>query len=406
MNKYITITSFAGFGVLLYLIIINALSLPEAFLWFFKIVILFVFYKYQSKVAGIKRIDKFGLVILFLFIIWQIIGFIRGSFDAGNNYWIWKCILNNLLVTLFYIVILYASNPLWVSKIYHLYWKYFILLSAIAIIFLGNPLFVNYLPYSTMLLFWPAIPKKNKYLLIFIVAYFFILNSQRNDLAKIAFAVLCGLVVCRLYKYIPVFLFKIFHIVLLILPFVFIWLAVYADFNVFKFDEYIKGDYTATRTEDGKTVKEDLLSDTRTFIYKNTFFTINEYDAWIIGRNTAHGDEGYNPYIDQQTGTKGRYGNEVGITNILLWYGLIGAFLYFVLYARASYLAIYRSKNSYMKIIGIYTSFLWLWSFIWEKCLFETFYLMNIIFIGICLSSSFRNMTNLEFRKWINGIFK
>lgn len=407
MKKEIKYTTWASFGVILHIIIYFALKLPEPALWAMRMIILFVLYIFCTKVISLKRIDKIGLFILYAFILWQIISFIRGTFDAGSNYWIWKGMTNNLLVALFYITILYATNPIWVCNTYRLLWKYFIILSIIAIIFCRDPLIVNYLPYSTMLLFWPAIPKKNKYLLLIIVLYFFILNTQRNDLAKIAFAVFCGLIVYRLYKYIPLILFKISHIILLIIPFVFILLAVFADFNIFKFDEYIKGEHKVTRVENGETVEEDLLADTRTFIYRNTFYTLNKYDAWITGRNTAHGDEGFSSFINQETGTKGRYGNEVGIMNILLWYGIIGVLLYFILYARASYLAIYKSNNSYMKIIGIYTAFLWCWSFIWECCLFEMFYMMNIIFIGIGLSSSFRNMTNKEFKTWIiKGIYR
>lgn len=406
MKKEIKYTAWAGFGVILHIIIYFALKLPEPALWAMRMIILFVLYIFCTKVISLKRIDKIGLFILYAFILWQIISFIRGTFDAGSNYWIWKGMTNNLLVALFYITILYASNPIWVCNTYRLLWKYFIILSIIAIIFCRDPLIVNYLPYSTMLLFWPAIPKKNRYLLLIIVLYFFILNTQRNDLVKIAFAAFCGLIVYRLYKYTPLILFKISHIILLIIPFVFILLAVFADFNIFKFDEYIKGEHKVTRVENGETVEEDLLADTRTFIYRNTFYTLNKYDAWITGRNTAHGDEGFSSFINQETRTKGRYGNEVGIMNILLWYGIIGVLLYFILYARASYLAIYKSNNSYMKIIGIYTAFLWCWSFIWECCLFEMFYMMNIIFIGIGLSSSFRNMTNKEFKAWIiKGIY-
>lgn len=406
MRKEIKYTAWCGLGVLLYIILYYGLKLSEPVSWAMRIAILFILYKNSSKVINFKQIDRTGFIVLLLFILWQIISFIRGSIDAENNYWIWKNMTNNLLVAFFYIFIVYATNTTWISTFYKLQWKFFIILLAAAILLCKDPIIVNYLPYTTMFLFWPSIPKKCKIILLFIALYFFIFNTQRNDIAKILFAIFCGLIVYKSYNIIPSFLIKLSHLILLSAPFLFISLAIYANFNIFKFNEYISGDHNVTRVENGETIEEDLLADTRTFIFKNTFYTLNKYDKWIIGRNTAHGDEGFSSFIDTKTGIKGRYGNEVGILNILLWHGLIGVLLYFCLYARASYLAIYRSKNVYMKIIGIYTAFLWCWSFIWERCLFEMFYLMNIIFIGICLSKTFRNMTNLEFSNWIRTIYK
>lgn len=407
MKKEIKYTAWAGFGVLLHIIIYNALKLPEPALWAMRIIILFILYKFSNKVISYGQIDKIGLITLILFMSWQIISFIRGSFDAGNNYWIWKNITTNLLISLFYIFILYATNPLWVSYTYKLLWNNFFILLIIGFIFCKDPLIVNYLPYSTMLLLWPAIPQKHKYRLLLIIFFFLITNTQRNDLAKIIFALLCGIIIYKLYQYIPTNALKYFHFLLLVTPFILLALAIHTKFNVFRFEDYIKGEHIVNRTENGISKEENLLTDTRTFIYQNTFYTMNKYDSWLWGRNTAHGDEGFSSYIDRDTGIKGRNGNEVGILNILLWHGLLGVTLNFILYARASFLAIYKSKNKYLKIIGIYTAFLWCWGFIWERCLFEMFYLMNIIFIGICLSSTFRKMTNMEFKKWVvNCIYK
>lgn len=210
-------------------------------------------------------------------------------------------------------------------------------------------------------------------------------------------------------KIIPSWFFKCIHAVLLVLPIVLLSLGVSGKFNVFKMDEYIKGNYELkAKGSDGQYYKDNLKADTRTAIYENVFYTMNKYNAWITGRSPAFGDEGplwVDRGKDETTKLIGRYGNEVGILDILLWYGLIGVILFFLMYIRASYLAIYKSRSIYMKGIGIYTAFLWTWSFIWEKPLFETFFMMNIIFLGVCFSQPFRMMTNKDMQQWVKGIF-
>ena len=200
MRKEIKYTAWCGLGVLLYIILYYGLKLSEPVSWAMRIAILFILYKNSSKVINIKQIDRTGFIVLLLFILWQIISFIRGSIDAENNYWIWKNMTNNLLVAFFYIFIVYATNTTWINTFYKLQWKFFIILLAAAILLCKDPIIVNYLPYTTMFLFWPSIPKKCKIILLFIALYFFIFNTQRNDIAKILFAIFCGLIVYKSYN--------------------------------------------------------------------------------------------------------------------------------------------------------------------------------------------------------------
>jgi len=56
----------------------------------------------------------------------------------------------------------------------------------------GTPLNLNYVPYSTMMIFIGVIPNRQKLFLISIVIFFFLANFQRNDLIKILVTVLIG----------------------------------------------------------------------------------------------------------------------------------------------------------------------------------------------------------------------
>ena len=224
---------------------------------------------------------------------------------------------------------------------------------------------------------------------------------------KIIVAASIGLFISYFYRIFPKMI-RIVHIALLSSPFIFLWLGVSGEFNVLKMDDYIKGEHTQKRTnEEGQLVDVSLTGDTRTFIYENVFYTLNHHKDWIFGRSPAFGDEGvYNFWgTDEKTGIKGRYGNEVGIMDILLWDGVIGVIIYFLMFFRASYLAIYKSRSRYVKGVGLYVAYLWLMSFIWEKPMFETFYMMDLVLLGLCFSNKFRQMNDREVEIWVRGIF-
>lgn len=401
-------TIWAGFSVMLYILIIDLLKLPEVFLWIAQITILLIFFKGIKNFCPTYNIDKIGRILVLLFIGWLILGFIR-SIDDCQSYWEWKNSIGNFLKTLFFIVIFLATNPYWPQGIYKLFWKCYLPLIILCLIGFSNYTVPYYLSYSTLLLFFPIIPKQKRWILLSIVCIFAIYQEQRNDLAKIAIAMTIGGGLYIFGKKIPSFLFKTIHTILMILPIILLYLGASGYFNVFKMDEYIKKDYTRQTTDyKGESYQDDLKADTRTFIYVNVTYTLTKYDAWICGRNTAFGDEG--PIEVQREGSekfglKGRYGNEVQIMNLLLWYGIISSILYFLIYLRASYLAIYKSNSITMKGIGIYTAFLWVWSFIWEVTNIEIYFMMNIIFLGMCFSKTFLKMNDSDFKYWIYPIF-
>lgn len=398
----------AAFCVQLYMLLELYFKLPGVILWGIQISILTIFYRGIKKYQD-PQIDRFGMILVYVFIGWMFFGFFRACSDA-SGYWMWKYVVRNLILSAFFIVILLSSNILFVRGVYRLFWRYFLPLILIAVLILKIPTSLNYLPYSTLLLFWGALPKRQRWILLGIVVFFFAINEQRNDIAKIIAAIITGISITYFYAIIPQKAFKVTRLCLLSAPLILLSLAVSGTFNVFKMDEYMKGDYKQqVKNADGELVEDNLKADTRTFLFQNVFYTMNKYDAWIMGRNTAWGDEGLiGGFMEEgkaDTGYKGRYGNEVGILDILLWYGVIGVILYFLLYIRASYLAIYKSRNKYATGIGIYTAFLWCWAFIWEKPMFEFFFMIDLIMLGMCFSHSFRNMTDMEVKRWISDIF-
>jgi hypothetical protein len=401
------ITSWALFVVMLGSMVTYIFRLPEPFLWAYRGLILIILFVNLKKLVSIKEVDKAGLYLTIILIVWLLFGFVRATFYA-ENYYVWKSVIIALFMSLFYIVILISTNIEVIKRYYGLYWYFFLPLVIFSMLFERTPLVLNYVPFSILMLFFVLVPKKKKWFLFGIVVLFYLANSQRNDLIKILVASCIGLSISYFYHFIPKWSINLAHFIFLITPFILLQLAVSGTFNVFKMDEYISGEYVEEHTNsEGEEVEEDLMGDTRTFIYQNVFATMETYDAWIMGRSPAFGDEGVDDYwgIDETTGVKGRFGNEVGIMDILLWYGVIGVVIYFLIYVRASYIAIYRSRNRFAKAIGLYVAFLWMWAFVWEKPLFETFYMMDLILIGLCFSTRFRQLTDAEMEYWVKGIF-
>lgn len=107
----------AGFSVMLYIIVSQVFHFPEPVTWGFRTIILFLLLQGARKYAPFRTIDKYGYIITCAFILWLIIGFLR-SCHYAEGYWMWKFIINNLLTTLFYSIILIGSNPYWLQGLY------------------------------------------------------------------------------------------------------------------------------------------------------------------------------------------------------------------------------------------------------------------------------------------------
>lgn len=83
---------------------------------------------------------------------------------------------------------------------------------------------------------------------------------------------------------------------------------------------------------------------------------------------------------------------------------MVGVFLYFFIFFYSSYLAIYKSNNYFIKVIGLFVAFRWAYSFVEDFASIGIQTIMLHIFIAICLSSTFRNMTDIEFKTWVRDL--
>jgi hypothetical protein len=351
-----------------------------------------------------------NLLFVKLYLIWIIICSVRGIFEA-EFYWDFKNLIQASLALLISISVFIFTHPDVIRAILSKWIFYALPLFSIIIIFLETQSYGYYLvPISFFALFLPILNNKWKiFILVISLFVIFIDLDARSNVIKFLVPILFSF----LFYYKQSLNFKVLKILFLssfILPFFFLFLGITNVFNVFKMDEYIKGTYTEKKIIAGQVEESNLKADTRTYLYKEVILSAIKNKYVLIGRTPARGNESeaYGTFAAEELkiGRYERYGNEVSILNIFTWTGIIGVFLYFMIFFRAVYLAIYKSNNFFLKVIGLYVTFRWIYSWVED---FNRFDIMNIVLwmvIAICYSEKFRSMKDTDFRTWLNSILK
>jgi hypothetical protein len=251
----------------------------------------------------------------------------------------------------------------------------------------------------------PALTLRWKIILLAITL--FVITSDlgaRSNVIKFSLPIFFSLIY-YLKLYISKTLFELIRKLFFIVPILLFCLAVTDTFNVFKMGDYIEGDYETIQETSTGAVDDNLKADTRTFLYIEVLETAEKYNTWLIGRSPARGNESDHFGKDDETGRGERVGNEAAILNIFTWTGLVGLLLHFMVYYKASYLAINRSNNIFLKLLGLFIAFRYLFAWVEDINNFSLTTVFLWLMIGMCFSKSFRAMTNKEFEFWVRGIF-
>ncbi|MBS1751527.1 MAG: hypothetical protein JST63_16615 [Bacteroidetes bacterium] len=327
----------------------------------------------------------------------------------ADNYWEWKNLIGTSLVMMLPLSIYVSTNPNLVQKITSFWLKYALPLFVLIFPFLQGEAIGRYLiPVSFILLFLPCFTTKWKIFLL-LIALFVITSylGARSNIIKFGVTILIGLLY-YLRKFISVKLINFLRFILLLLPLIAVMLAVANVFNIFQIGDYLSGDYSTTTTVNGQSDDENLIVDTRTFLYLDVINSAQKYNYSWFGRTPARGNEStffeFSVANDYTYPSNERYSNEVSILNIFTWTGLVGVILYFFVFFHSSYLAIKKSKNNFMPLIGLYVAFRWCYSWVEDFNRIDLSNLYLWITIGICYSKAFREKTDQEIKNWANGI--
>lgn len=379
------------------------------FWWIINVLILFFFI--TTKKYFFNQQDYSIILILKLYLFWNIICIARGVFIA-ENYWEWKNLVDTAMVLLLPISINVSMNKEFIMYVFRSYLKYSIPVFFILIIFFYEDAFGQFLaPISILLLLFPIIPIRWK--LGLILLYFIVVISDieaRSNIIKFTIPLCLSCIYFIPTSFVKVGkIFEVARMMLLILPILFFILGVSGQFNVFKIDKYIKGNYETIKVQNGEMVAGNLTADTRTFLYAEVLQSAFKHNYVLFGRSPARGNDsqsfGAHLADELKTGKMERFSNEVSILNLFTWTGLTGVILYFIIFYKATYLAINKSNNIFMKIIGLYVAFRWLYAWVEDFSRVDMYYCFLWFLIGMCYSTKFRQMSNQEMKVWILCIF-
>lgn len=372
--------------------------------WLLQSIILFLFFKLSPK--------KYTVSPIKLFLIYVGISAIYGAIFMTENYWDWKLLVSNLMIFSLPISAYVYARPSIFTKTLRVWLKYAWIILLCLMPFLASDAYGRFLvPFTFLALFLPFLNKK--YLCLTLIAYIITITlgeESRSDMLKFSVTILLGIFVWITWqrKYVPI-ITKILFIFFFLAPPIFFTLGATEIFNIFKIEEEFgldKDKYIRESRTSG--TEYSILGDTRTFLYAEEISSALQHNYVLQGRSIARGYDSisFGEGIDKALGIKRgeRQSCETSILNIFNYFGIIGVILYLFIFFMAAYKAIFKSKNQYIPIIGIYVAFRWLFAWIEDFSRFDLNYLFLWIMIGICYSPIFRSMNNQEFKSWFKTL--
>ncbi len=371
------------------------------FWWLVKGMILY--FMFLAKREFYDKSQGYIMLFISMYLVWNLGAFFHGFFMA-EIYWDWKALISHTMSILVPLFAFTASNIKVTQIVLNRYIRFVLPFFPlfIPVIFIGT--YGEYLAPLTLLLFFlPTLPSRYRLLVLFFTLVVITSSlDSRSDILKFSIPIL--LLGYYFFKSVPLKLaFELPRLILMLAPFLLLLLAISGVFNPFAMNEYAEG-LTANTDEE---VAKELTTDTRTALYVEVIASAVNHNYWLMGRSPARGNDSeiFGDVMERITGRRERYGNEASILNIFTWTGVIGVLLYFFIFWRASYLGIHKSNNVYVKMIGVYVAFRWLYAWVEDFNVFNLNYFMLWMMIGLCMSKSFRSLSNMEVKLWARGIF-
>ena len=264
-------------------------------------------------------------------------------------------------------------------------------------------------PFVFLICIFPLFPKRVA-LCVILFAMLYATNDVQNErapLIKGVVAFLTGIVVLFRNK-IPLKIFKIgrkfcFASVLVLLVYIF------SDLFMFVTGRLSSNDALFNQ----ETSETSFKSDTRSLIYIDVINSSVKHGYYIWGRTPTRGFDidisgalfFSGSLLSSNDFNKGeRHKNEMVHTNVFDWEGLIGLYLFSMIYVMASYWGVFYSRNRIIPILACYIGWRWAWGFVEDV---NNFMVLNVdlwLTMAICYSPYFRNMTDDEFKIWARGL--
>lgn len=369
-----------------------------------------IFTIFWYKKVYFHPINKKYYNVVYIYLVWLFFCVIRGVFIA-DNYWEWKNLVAATVALLLPVFVYVFSIPSVLRDVLKLWIKYALPIFFIFFIWvLPRGGYYFYLgPVFLLACFMPIIKRKYKWLFVGLLLFMVFAEIGARSQSIKALVALSMSVAYIFSKYISTRILKMVHWLFYFLPLFLLFLGISGIFNIFQDMDSHKGKYVEQKVVDGNVVQLDLYDDTRSEIYLEviTSAVLNNYVLW--GRTPARGNDSESfseavENIDGITITE-RFHNEVCFLNIFTWLGLIGVILYGLIYLRSSYLAVYKSNNIFVKLVGVFVAFRFMYGWVEDINAFDIMNISLWMMISMGFSEDFRKMNNMEFKSWVRSIF-
>lgn len=360
----------------------------------------YMLFKYPSF---LQKKDYDGAGIVKLFFLLNIYIYVRGFFNIGTVYDAYAMASTLLFTSILIPSLIYLSRPQYADKI----WKSCIIwgipLSIITYFFppsdgimsMGfNASFLN-----LFILFIPFVNYKWR---LFIILLSILVIFSDLDERSIIVGLIFPFLIVVFWRFIKSrFTLSILFALFIIIPFLFVILGTFYGVNIFEI--LGSSDYKLQGADN------EMFVDSRTGIYTDVIVGLYEKNSilWGLGGNGK-----IHSYLMDLSGYDfdsvykgGRGATESGMLNYFLYSGVIGVIVYGLFLLRAAYLAIYKSKNRLMKMLGVFIAFKFTYSFIDDRIAFTCHCLYFFLWIGMCYNRSFRAMSDIEMKSFISSIF-
>ncbi len=340
-----------------------------------------------------------GFFFVKLFYLYNIIVLIRGLFDAHSSK-DWNVMFSSTIPIFLFIhfSIYLVSYRFLLSRIFITYLSYGLFLAMIVLVIpvkynFGFPQVIS--PICIMVFLTPFLNRKYFLFIagIALISFFSDISNRSNMLNIIVSFLIVSTSLFKNKQFILLIIKKI-RAFLLILPILFLVLGVMGIFNIFQIGNL----YSDLKISDDSGKSQEVFVDSRTAIYIDVFSQLIKDDAVLFGLGSSGKTE--TSLMDVTSADfaeiykEGRRSTESGMLNYIQWGGIIGGMVYFLLFVKASYYGIFKSRNWFCIMLGLWVAYKGLYSFIEDRISFSIASVFIFISIGICLNKNIRLMSD------------
>lgn len=360
------------------------------------IYLIFIWY-FRSRISTRGFDCKYIILFYFAYTIFE---YIRGFFDIDG----WRdyvYLYNGLFHLIIFPFWILLARPQYIMVL----WKSFMTIGIIMSIILAlfppthgmHTMAHNMLWLNVFIFMYPYI--KRKYYILILVAALFIITFDLNR-RSIMLGYLIPTMILLGYLFLQKYIFqKIFYYLGVLLPLICLLLFYTKTFNIFQYLE--ESNKEVVLQKDGG---RPVFTDSRTGIYED------------VTRDVLKAKEWWKPYIGlggngktkveangaSSFGFEGlRSTQESGMLNFIQHGGLLGLIAYGLLITVSAYLSMFKSRNDFMRMLGLFLVFKFAYSFIEDELDFSGHVIAQFLWIGMGYNKSFRNMTDNKMKLYI-----